>query len=91
MSRSIATVDPDGVMQISDRAKAVIKSVGEWICSQRIENLVLMHPATAGAAVVAEPSPQWSERPVLAVQPKPGLAADAASLHGHLARAVPGG
>ena len=75
----IATVDPDGFIQITDRAKDLIKSGGEWICSIEIENLAMAHPAAACAAVIAKPDPQWGERPLLLVQLKPGTQADAES------------
>jgi fatty-acyl-CoA synthase len=73
----IATIDPDGVMQITDRAKDVIKSGGEWICSVEIETLVMAHPAAQAAAVIAVPDPKWDERPLLLVQLKPGMQAEA--------------
>ncbi len=61
----IATVDADGFMHITDRAKDVIKSGGEWISSIELENLIVAHPAIAEAAVIAVPHPKWEERPLL--------------------------
>ncbi len=61
----IATLDPDGYMQITDRAKDVIKSGGEWISSVDLENAALGHPLIAHAAVIGVPHPKWLERPLL--------------------------
>ncbi len=63
----VATIDPDGFMQITDRTKDVIKSGGEWISSIELENLAVAHPAVAEAAVIAAHHPKWSERPLLVV------------------------
>ncbi|MDB6145605.1 MAG: AMP-dependent synthetase and ligase [Pseudomonas sp.] len=68
----IATIDPDGYMQITDRAKDVIKSGGEWISSIDLENAAVGHPAVAQAAVIGIPHPKWQERPLLIVVLKPG-------------------
>ena len=63
----VATIDANGVMQITDRAKDVIKSGGEWISSIDLENIALSHPAVREAAVVAKPDERWGERPLLIV------------------------
>jgi fatty-acyl-CoA synthase len=63
----VATLDPEGFMQITDRAKDVIKSGGEWISSIDLENEALSHPAVAEAAVIGIPHPKWDERPLLVV------------------------
>jgi len=76
----IATIDEHGFMQITDRAKDVIKSGGEWISSIEIENLALGHPAVAEAAVIGVPHPKWDERPLLIVVKKPGAALERADL-----------
>jgi acyl-CoA synthetase (AMP-forming)/AMP-acid ligase II len=68
----VATVDPQGHMNIVDRAKDVIKSGGEWISSIEIENLAVGHPAVAECAVIGIPHPKWDERPLLLVVPKAG-------------------
>jgi len=68
----IATIDDLGYMQITDRAKDVIKSGGEWISSIEIENLAVGHPDVAEAAVIGATHPKWAERPVLIVVKKPG-------------------
>ena len=70
----VATIDPDGYVQLTDRLKDVIKSGGEWISSIEIENLVVAHPQVFEAAVIAVAHPVWQERPLLIVQPKPGCA-----------------
>ena len=67
----VATIDPDGYMQIMDRRKDVIKSGGEWISSIELENAAIAHPDVAQAAVVAVPHARWVERPLLVVTPQP--------------------
>ncbi len=70
----VATVDSGGYMQITDRAKDVIKSGGEWISSIELENLAVAHPKLAEAAVIGVPHPKWAERPLLVAVLKPGQA-----------------
>jgi fatty-acyl-CoA synthase len=72
----VATIDEHGYMQITDRAKDVIKSGGEWISSIEIENIAIGHPAVREAAVIGLPHPKWSERPLLVIALKPGATAD---------------
>lgn len=67
----VATIDPDGFLQITDRSKDVIKSGGEWISSIDIENVAVSHPAVAMAACIAVRHPKWDERPLLVVVRKP--------------------
>ena len=73
----VVTIDPYGYMHITDRAKDVIKSGGEWISSIELENLAVAHPDVAEAAVVAARHPKWDERPLLLLVPKPGRKAPA--------------
>jgi fatty-acyl-CoA synthase len=68
----VATIDADGIMQITDRAKDVIKSGGEWISTIDIENLAVGHPDVAEAAVIGIAHPKWDERPLLVVVAKDG-------------------
>lgn len=68
----IATIDAYGFMQITDRAKDLIKSGGEWISSIEVENAALLHPKVALAAAIGVPHPKWNERPILFVQLKEG-------------------
>jgi len=68
----VATLDPDGYMTITDRAKDVIKSGGEWISTIEIENIAVGHPAVAEAAVIGVAHPKWDERPLLIIALKPG-------------------
>jgi fatty-acyl-CoA synthase len=68
----VATIDEHGFMQITDRAKDVIKSGGEWISSIEIENIAVGHPDVAEAAVIGIAHPKWDERPLLVVVRKPG-------------------
>jgi fatty-acyl-CoA synthase len=71
----IATIDEQGFMQITDRAKDVVKSGGEWISTIEIENIAVGHPKVALAAVVGQPHPKWDERPVLLIKLKDGESA----------------
>ncbi|MSP02963.1 MAG: long-chain-fatty-acid--CoA ligase [Acetobacteraceae bacterium] len=68
----VATIDPEGFMEITDRSKDVIKSGGEWISSIALENIAVSHPDVAEAAVIAARHPKWDERPLLLVVPRPG-------------------
>ena len=68
----VASIDPDGFMQITDRSKDVIKSGGEWISSIDVENIAVAHPAVAMAACIGVRHPKWDERPLLVVVKKPG-------------------
>jgi fatty-acyl-CoA synthase len=68
----VATIDPDGYMQITDRSKDVIKSGGEWISSIELENIAVAHPAVTEAAVIGAYHPKWDERPLLVVVRKAG-------------------
>ena len=68
----VATIDPDGYMQITDRSKDVIKSGGEWISSIELENAAMGHPAVAEAAVIGVAHSKWQERPLLIVVKKAG-------------------
>ena len=71
----VANICPLGFMQITDRAKDVIKSGGEWISSIDIENIAVGHPAVANAAAIGLPHPKWDERPLLIIELKPGQSA----------------
>jgi fatty-acyl-CoA synthase len=68
----VGTLDRDGFMSVSDRAKDVIKSGGEWISSVELEKAVMAHPDVYEAAVISVPDPKWSERPLVGVVLKPG-------------------
>ena len=72
----VSTIDEQGFMQITDRAKDVIKSGGEWISSIEIENIAVGHPKVELAAVIGAAHPKWDERPVLIVKLKPGETQD---------------
>ncbi len=72
----VATIDPDGYLEITDRTKDVVKSGGEWISSIQLENIAVAHPDVAEAAVVAARHPRWDERPLLIVVAKPGRTID---------------
>jgi len=68
----VATIDPDGYMQITDRTKDVIRSGGEWISSIELENIAVAHPAIAEAAVIGVRHAKWDERPLVIAVKKPG-------------------
>jgi acyl-CoA synthetase (AMP-forming)/AMP-acid ligase II len=80
----VATIDPNGYMQITDRSKDVIKSGGEWISSIDIENIAVGHPEVAEAAVIGIRHPKWDERPLLIVVPKEGKKPQRDSVLGYL-------
>ena len=68
----VAHIDPSGYLQITDRAKDVIKSGGEWISTIELENLAVGHPDVAEAAVIGVRHAKWDERPLLVIVRKPG-------------------
>jgi fatty-acyl-CoA synthase len=80
----VAHLDEFGYMQITDRAKDVIKSGGEWISSIDIENIAVGHPCVACAAAIGLPHPKWDERPLLIIELKPGSSATREELLGFL-------
>ena len=84
----VATIDTDGYMQITDRAKDVIKSGGEWISSVALETCAMGHPEVALAAVIGLAHPRWDERPLLVVQATPGAAPDRDALIAYVAERV---
>jgi len=67
----VASIDPDGFMQIVDRTKDLVKSGGEWISTVELENAIMAHPKVLEAAVIAVPHPKWQERPLACVVPRP--------------------
>jgi len=80
----IGSIDAAGYLQITDRAKDLIKSGGEWISSVEIENIAASHPKALMAAVIAVPHPRWRERPLLVVKLKPGQSATRDEFLNHL-------
>lgn len=84
----VAIIRPDGVMQIKDRAKDVIKSGGEWISSVTLENEALGCPGVAEAAAIGLPHPKWDERPILIVVRKADADVSEADIRAHLATRV---
>jgi len=67
----VGTLDAEGFVRLTDRAKDVIKSGGEWISSMELENIIMAHPAVAEAAVFGVPDDRWGERPLAAVVLRP--------------------
>ncbi|MCH9708341.1 MAG: long-chain-fatty-acid--CoA ligase [Actinomycetia bacterium] len=84
----VATIDPDGYLQLVDRAKDVIKSGGEWISSIDLENAAMSHPAVAEAAVIGIAHPKWQERPLLVAVLRKGHSASAEDILNHLSGEV---
>jgi fatty-acyl-CoA synthase len=84
----VGTLDPQGYITLTDRAKDVIKSGGEWISSVDLEVQLMAHPSVLEAAVVGVPDEKWQERPLACVVPKEGEAVDPASLRDFLAARV---
>jgi fatty-acyl-CoA synthase len=81
----VSTIDAQGYMHITDRAKDIVKSGGEWISSIEIENIVVGHPKVALAAVIGVVHPKWDERPILLVMLRPGEAAEPEEFRNFLA------
>ncbi|MCC3778497.1 long-chain fatty acid--CoA ligase [Streptomyces sp. UNOB3_S3] len=84
----VGTISPDGFLNLTDRAKDVIKSGGEWISSVELENHLMAHPEIAEAAVVAVPDEKWGERPLAAVVLRDGAAVDYEGLRAFLGERV---
>ena len=80
----VSVIHPDGVMQITDRAKDVIKSGGEWISSIELENAAVGAPGVQEAAAVGVFHPKWDERPILLIVRKPGADVSEAGVLDHL-------
>lgn len=84
----VGTITADGYLTLTDRAKDVIKSGGEWISSVELENALMAHPEVAEAAVVAVPDEKWGERPLATVVLRPGAVAGLPELRAFLAERV---
>ncbi len=80
----VATIDEYGYMQITDRAKDVIKSGGEWISSIELENVAMSCQGVQEAAAIGLPHPKWDERPLLVVVRKKGAAVTREQILNHL-------
>ncbi|MGH9478940.1 MAG: AMP-binding protein [Terriglobales bacterium] len=80
----IVAFDHDGLMQIVDRSKDLIRSGGEWISSVALENALACHPSVREAAVVAVPHPRWQERPLAVVALRAGAEPDPAAWRKYL-------
>ena len=84
----VGSVEPNGFIQITDRAKDVIKSGGEWISSVELEGHLMAHPDVIEASVVGVPDPRWTERPLACVVRRPGADVTAEELREFLASRV---
>lgn len=80
----VAAIHPNGFLQITDRAKDVIKSGGEWISSVDLENCACGHPEVMMAAAIGVKHPKWEERPVLLVVPRPNCSPTPEAILAHL-------
>src|SRR5487761_488649 len=85
----VGSIDARGFIRLTDRAKDVIKSGGEWISSMELENLLMAHPDVTEAAVIGVADGKWGERPLAAVVLRPGGSASAAELREFLSEKVP--
>jgi fatty-acyl-CoA synthase len=79
-TEDLARIEPDGTVEIVDRAKDLIKSGGEWISSLDLERALADHPDVGEVAVVAVPDERWGERPIAVVVPAAGRVPDAEEL-----------
>ncbi|MBB6398798.1 fatty-acyl-CoA synthase [Actinomadura coerulea] len=86
----VGTLSPDGYLVLTDRAKDVIKSGGEWISSVELENHLMAHPDVVEAAVVGVPDDRWQERPLASVVVRDGAVVTAEELREFLAGRVAG-
>ncbi|HST21906.1 MAG TPA: long-chain fatty acid--CoA ligase [Blastocatellia bacterium] len=84
----VGSIDEKGFIQITDRAKDVIKSGGEWISTVELENAIMAHPDVIEAAVIGVPDEKWDERPLACVVVKQGSEATAEQLRAFLAERV---
>ncbi|MGN6301575.1 MAG: long-chain fatty acid--CoA ligase, partial [Angustibacter sp.] len=82
----VGSLTPDGYLRLTDRAKDVIKSGGEWISSVELENVLMAHPKVKEASVVGVPDERWGERPLATVVVAEGQSVDAEELRDHLAQ-----
>jgi fatty-acyl-CoA synthase len=84
----VGTVSPDGFLVLTDRAKDVIKSGGEWISSVELENHLMAHPDVIEAAVIGVPDDRWQERPLATVVLREGATVTAAELREFIAARI---
>lgn len=84
----VACIDEHGYMQITDRAKDVIKSGGEWISSIDLENAAVGHPDVVEAAVIGVYHPKWDERPLMVIVPEEGKSVTLEGMHAYLSDKV---
>jgi fatty-acyl-CoA synthase len=85
----VGTLDEHGFIHLTDRAKDVIKSGGEWISSMELENILMAHPDVAEAAVIGVEDEKWGERPLAAVVLRPGADVTADKLRAFMAEQIP--
>jgi fatty-acyl-CoA synthase len=85
----VARIDEHGFIQLVDRIADLVKSGGEWIATQELENALMGHPAVREAAVIGVAHPKWGERPLAAIVLKPSTVCGEPELRAHLAPRFP--
>ncbi len=85
----VGSLDERGFIRLTDRAKDVIKSGGEWISSMELENVLMAHPDVAEAAVIGVADERWGERPLAAVVLRPGAEVSAEKLRTFMTEQIP--
>jgi fatty-acyl-CoA synthase len=85
----VGTLDERGFIRLTDRAKDVIKSGGEWISSMELENVLMAHPDVAEAAVIGVADDKWGERPLAAVVLRSGAEVTAEKLRAFMSEQIP--
>jgi fatty-acyl-CoA synthase len=85
----VGTMDAQGFIRLTDRAKDVIKSGGEWISSMSLENILMSHPDVQESAVIGVDDERWGERPLAAIVLRPGADVSAEKLREFLAEQLP--
>jgi fatty-acyl-CoA synthase len=85
----VGTLDERGFIRLTDRAKDVIKSGGEWISSMELENILMAHPDVTEAAVIGVADEKWGERPLAAVVLRSGAEVTAEKLRAFMAEQIP--
>ena len=84
----VGNITPEGYLTLTDRAKDVIKSGGEWISSVELENVLMAHPKVREASVVGVPDEKWGERPLATIVVNEGETVDVEELRSFLAEKV---
>jgi acyl-CoA synthetase (AMP-forming)/AMP-acid ligase II len=70
--RDRGRVDADGYLFLAGRTDDAIIRGGENIAPAEIEEVIAAHPSVADVVVVGPPDPEWGQRIVAIVVPRPG-------------------